>query len=408
MDFDSIYFLSSSKNNIFNSNRIRLKDSPFWTNYVKLDVCLKFLEETQKMKIVKNDDIQAFLIKYPNIYYDGWTQHDKKPKCDKLYTRINDRYFVDNDKYFEKFNIYYYTLFQLIFSKFGANVIKTDLNKNNTNKININVALEAAVASTSLDSKNVSIRNEHDNHYIEFPSENNFTEKISEFNKLCDYDKEIEYLNNLLPHNLRNTVFIIEPYYYLVTLRTQNKTKKLTRLLKLEKKDINQIQFSINEKYTGFNLGFSTNSNFETIKKDTVKFEISFHKIVEIEQDEPSEEQTLKTTIYKLSLDPISYGPWPINCTLFKEERSIKYLETAKEYAKKFIDEDPEKIIVEIAENFTFPFTWNYIVKSFKIKESIRADIKVGKGRRFVMFDSANFEYSNFISKRLLKEKYLS
>ena len=108
---------------------------------------------------------------------------------------------------------------------------------------------------------------------------------------------------------------------------------------------------------------------------------------------------------FYISLAPQFHGPWPTNCKEVSVQHNIKGLNEAKQVAKKYIEKDPESSIIEIVEAWIM-FSWTYTVKLFKIVDNQQADIHVGKGRRYVAFDSNKFKYRDHILDRLRNEGY--
>ena len=90
---NSLYFLSSS-----NDESILKYKVPNGWGFKKLLNFEKFsknLEETERIKIIRNKDKDTFLQENPNIFYE--TDRNQIPTCDILYTKINKNYFVKND-----------------------------------------------------------------------------------------------------------------------------------------------------------------------------------------------------------------------------------------------------------------------------------------------------------------------
>ena len=88
MEYDSLYFLSNKSDSSISNYKVN-----FFAKAFNFDNCIQHLEETKKLKIIINKDFNNYIEDNKNIYYDDF--NDKKPKCDILYRKVNDNYYIE-------------------------------------------------------------------------------------------------------------------------------------------------------------------------------------------------------------------------------------------------------------------------------------------------------------------------
>ena len=402
MDYDSLYFLSSQNDTV--TSLYKIKTCCFFSKPFNFDQCIKHLEETERMKIIRNNDINEFKNNNSYIYYDTFT--NKSPRCDVLYRKINDCYFVENDKYFEKFTKFYFTLYSAIFPNIGLKKIKLNLNELRNSSSEFNIDFQAIVATAGINSSQTN-NFVHENS-IEMNFEKNKND-LQTMDAINNSDDVVDYIfKNILP--IKHELFIpsIKSELDLIKNRTDHKLSDFNKTLKVENTNSKSIKLNITKNFqVGDDLGLlASYSNDNHISHD-VNFELYFYDLTI-----PSPEKKVSQEIsnnnsninFYISVDPQFKGPWPTKCTEKEVRNNVTTFGKAEEIAKELILKDPKNSIIEIVENLSFP-RWTYIVKRFVIGENT-SDIHVGNGRRYVAFDADNFRDREHIFNRLKKEGY--
>jgi hypothetical protein len=389
MEYDSLYFLSSQNDSI--TSLYRIKTCCFFSKPFNFDECIKHLEETERMKIIRNNDIENFKNTNSFIYYDNFT--NKTPTCDVLYRKINDCYFVENGKYFEKFTKFYFTLYSAIFPNIGLKKIKLNLNELRNSSSEFNIDFQAIVATAGINSSQTNNFVHENSIEMNFEKNKNDLQIMDAINKSDDV---VDYIfKNILP--IKHELFIpsIKSELDLIKNRTDHKLSDFNKTLKVENTNSRNIKLNITKNFqVGEDLGLLAGYSNENHISHDVNFELYFYDLTE----------PIQGINFYISIDPQIKGPWPIGCTEKEVRNNINTFEKAEEIAKELISKDPKTSIIEIVENLSFP-RWTYIVKRFAIGENI-SDIHVGNGRRYVAFDADNFRDKEHIFNRLKKEGY--
>ena len=171
---------------------------------VSIDSCIQHLEEVNKMLVIRNDNIDDFLSRNPDIYYDN--DKDKKPNCDVVYTKINKFYFVKNNEYYEKSTQYYFTLYSAIFPYLGLNSIT--LKETNQNKKLSSANLDLNLIATTVGFSNVkSVDNQDDNTIkIIFEEDRNDIDTMNRLKENQEHQVNIIF-DEMLPKNMKKSLY---------------------------------------------------------------------------------------------------------------------------------------------------------------------------------------------------------
>jgi len=124
-EYDSLLFISELSDRRFS----KLKTGFLWkTKTIKFGNCIKHLQDTERLHIVRSKEYEAFMEKN-KIYFDD-EEHFNIPKRDVLYRKINNYYFVSNKDYFEKYTDFYFKLYTNIFTLFNLKKIEVTYHNN--------------------------------------------------------------------------------------------------------------------------------------------------------------------------------------------------------------------------------------------------------------------------------------
>ena len=392
MEYDSLYFLSNKSDSSISNYKVNIFAKAF-----NFDNCIQHLEETEKLKIIRNKDFNKFIDDNANIYYDDF--NDKKPKCDILYRKVNDNYYVDNDKYFEKFTKFYFDLYSSIFPNIGLEKIKLNLNELRDGSKSFGIDFNAIVATAGVNSSTTNnFINENSIEMI-FNKNKNDIQTMDDINKA---ENQVKFIyDNILP--IKNEVFIpsIGTEMDLIKNRTECRLSRFNKTMKVENTNTSEIKIKLTKNFNvGSDIGLFANYSSEKHISHDVNFELYFH---DLSIPSPEKKKIKKEVNFYMSVTPSFHGPWPTNCRENMITNNIRSLEEAKKIAINFIKEDPENSFIEILQIFSWGTS--YTVKQF-ILEDKKCDIYVGKGRRYVAFDLNNFRDKDHIIKRLEDENY--
>lgn len=412
----SLYFLSKRNdtqilkslpgNSIFNR-----------TTDANMDPCITHLEEVDKLKVIRNKDIEDFLKANSDIYYDN--DKDKRPCCDVVYTKINNNFFVKNNEYFEKATEYYFTIYSAIFPYFGLKTITLNLSNtnNNENKVNLDVNFIATKVGIS----NVSSKENTDSNKISmnFDKDLNDLKIMNNLNNSPENSINIIY-NDLFSKTMQKSLYkigIIDELD-LIDKRIKNRMNSFSKIKNLKNTNTHEVRsnlcLSFNLSSTiGLLAGYSNNEHIS----HSVSYDMTFFNLHKLNQSInviiPKVKEEDEINFYTSQVPAVN-GPWPINCKTIKSINNIKNLDIAREKAFEMIKEDPIHNIVEIVEMFNFDigkFFFNrqysvYSVKLFYADEGSEADVHVGKGRRYVAFDSELFCCKDKVIETLKRESF--
>jgi hypothetical protein len=404
MEYDSLYFLSTS-NGLLMSN-IEIEKATVFKAALQLnfDLCIQHLAETQRMKIIKNDERSKFLEENSNIFYDDDTH--KHPQCDVLYRIVNKNYFVKNDEYFEKFTAFYFKLYSTIFSFFGLEKISMVIHNNKSLISNMNIKLDAVIATASVGHNKSKINKEEDS--IEMSFDKTLKNLTESFNNT---DDKLDFLHNNMPSNLQNTIYEPSIELDLIQKRTIKNMIILKHSKKLENTNIIEVELGLKQTFNlNQNIGLFAKSSKEKMISQDVSFDFRFFPSEILNTSLPSSIVTPKPepdVINDYNMDfyvskeaPMS-GPWPIHCNEVYVRNSVKSKDEALQIAREQIRVNPPENIIEIVELFVPPFSWTYSVKTFHIKPNTKADVHIGNGRRQVAFDKTLFKYKDNVISTL-------
>jgi len=406
MEYDSLYFLSTS-NGLLMSN-IEIEKATVFKAALQLnfDLCIQHLAETQRMKIIKNDDKSEFLDTNSNIFYDD--DSHKIPQCDVLYRKINDNYFVKNDEYFEKFTAFYFKLYSTIFSFFGLEKISMVIHNNKSLISNMNIKLDAVIATASVGHNKSKINKEEDS--IEMSFDKTLKNLTESFNNT---DDKLDFLHKNMPSNLQDTIYEPSIELDLIQKRTIKNMIILKHSKKLENTNIIEVELGLKQTFNlNQNIGlFAKSSKEKTISQD-VSFDFRFFPSetslppsIITPKPKPDVINDYNIDFYVSKEAPMS-GPWPIHCNEVYVRNSVNTKSEALKIAREQIRVNPPENIIEIVELFVPPFSWTYSVKTFHIKPNTKADVHIGNGRRQVAFDKTLFKYKDNVISTLKEGGY--
>ena len=404
MEYDSLYFLSTG-NGLLMSN-IEIEKATVWRAAIPLnfDLCIQHLAETQRMKIIKNDERSKFLEENSNIFYDDDTH--KHPQCDVLYRIVNKNYFVKNDEYFEKFTAFYFKLYSTIFSFFGLEKISMVIHNNKSLISNMNIKLDAVIATASVGHNKSKINKEEDSIEMSFDKAlKNLTESFN------NADDKLDFLYKNMPSNLQNTIYEPSIELDLIQKRTIKNMIILKHSKKIENTNIIEVELGLKQTFNlNQNIGLFAKSSKEKMISQEVSFDFRFFPSEILNTSLPSSIVTPKpepdvinnyNMDFYISKEATMTGPWPIHCNEVYAINSITSKEKALQLAKEQIRVNPPENIIEIVELFVAPISWTYTVKTFHIKPNTNADVHVGNGRRQVAFDKTLFKYKDNVISTL-------
>jgi len=401
MEYDSLYFLSTS-NGLLMSN-IEIEKATLFKAALQLnfDLCIQHLAETQRMKIIKNDEKDKFLEENSNIFYDDDTH--KHPQCDVLYRIVNKNYFVKNDEYFEKFTAFYFKLYSTIFSFFGLEKISMVIHNNKSLISNMNIKLDAVIATASVGHNKSKINKEEDSIEMSFDKAlKNLTESFN------NADDKLDFLYKNMPSNLQNTIYEPSIELDLIQKRTIKNMIILKHSKKLENTNIIEVELGLKQTFNlNQNIGLFAKSSKEKMISQDVSFDFRFFPSetslppsIVTPKPKPDVINDYNMDFY-ISKEAAMTGPWPIHCNEVYAINSITSKEKALQLAKEQIRVNPPENIIEIVELFVPPMSWTYTVKTFHIKPNTNADVHVGNGRRQVAFDKTLFKYKDNVISTL-------
>lgn len=289
-DYDSLLFLSKISNKKYSKFKIK---SFMKTKILNFDKCINYLKETERMNIIKHDEIDNFL-EFNRIYFDD-EEHYNKPKRDTLYRRVNNNYYVTNTDYFEKCTDFYFKLYSNIFAIFNLKIITLKYHNNevkmNEVSSNINsgfVNIGGKVNSTNKKQKNNEI-------VMKFNRNKLRKDMHINFNNCNGTEEEIKFLINEMPENLKKSMY--NPYCILSLIknRTKNTLTKFEQVQTIENTDIERIEGSIE---TTFNLpiklGLFVNSSNSNYINKRVVFTMEFYDInnLEVTSEDETDSET--------------------------------------------------------------------------------------------------------------------
>jgi len=401
MEYDSLYFLSTS-NGLLMSN-IEIEKATVFKAALQLnfDLCIQHLAETQRMKIIKNDEKDKFLEENSNIFYDDDTH--KHPQCDVLYRIVNKNYFVKNDEYFEKFTAFYFKLYSTIFSFFGLEKISMVIHNNKSLISNMNIKLDAVIATASVGHNKSKINKEEDS--IEMSFDKTLKNLTESFNNT---DDKLHFLHKNMPSNLQDTIYEPSIELDLIQKRTIKNMIILKHSKKLENTNIIEVELGLKQTFNlNQNIGLFAKSSKEKMISQDVSYhfrffpsETSLPPSIITPKPKPDVINDYNIDFYVSKEAPMS-GPWPIHCNEVYVRNSVKSKDEALQIAREQIRVNPPENIIEIVELFVPPFSWTYSVKTFHIKPNTKADVHIGNGRRQVAFDKTLFKYKDNVISTL-------
>ena len=431
-NINSLYFLS--KQNDSQTLKALPRGGMFnRATEITIDSCIQHLEEVNKLKVIRNSDMNDFLSNNPDIFYDN--DKDKRPCCDVVYTKINKHYFVKNSEYYEKITQYYFTIYSAIFPHLGLNTI-TLKQLNQTEQLN-NMNLDFNLIACTAGMSNVISENNYDENTIKMVFEEDCND-INTINKLkSNKEQQVDIIyNDLFSDTMKKSLYktgIINELD-LIEKRFKTKLNSFTKQKIIKNTNTHSIRLNFCQSFNlNTNIGLLAGYENNEFMTHQVCYVLDFYKLqtnsVEsvneiVEEPQPSDNSIVipkpqeppvnMIKNFYTSQPPAINGPWPIGCKSKRAVNNIKDLETARKKAYNMIKEDPIHHIVEIVEMFNFDlssifYNRKYSVYSVKLcyaEPNSDADVHIGNGRRYVAFDSEQFCCRNKVIQTLQNESF--
>jgi hypothetical protein len=339
---------------------------------------------------------------------------------DILYIKVNDHFFINEKKYFDKITEYYFNLYCNVFSKLGLENIHLLSNSDisEENKYSAGLNLYAGSASVDIENKNKTVNNKK--FYRDFGNNKLFQKEVEKYSELKNDNEKNEYIyNNYLPKNKYGDSIMYKDSLKLELIKQRIENLNLlsfSETISFENSITSNININLNECFTMFDIGLninlenhnSTKNDFtlffefydvDSVKVNEVKVDsvkVNEVKIDEVKIDEvkvdsvkvdnikPKPRELLPINIVQTNSSLFS-GPWPSDCD--EIESFICYERDLNNTIINKINENPRRHVLEIV---TEPF--NYRVKVWRIKDNTKPNIIFSNGIRYIKWDINNIE----------------
>lgn len=287
-EYDSIIFLSKLNDKSFSNLKIK---SCFKYKTFNFNKCIRHLEETERMLIVRNEEFSDFIDKYKIYYDDDDEEHFNRPKKDVLYRKINNSYYVTNNDYFEKCTDFYFKLYSNIFSIFNLKKITLQYHNNETKMSDVNVGINVGQANVDAKHSKENKRKKQNKIGMKFNKNMNNRDNYNDFNNCMDEDEEIKFITDRMPENLKKSLYNPKCILSLIKNRTKNTLKQFHQIQSIENTDIEKIEASIGARFNlTTKLGLFANSINNTYINKRVMFILDFYDINDENEEEARED----------------------------------------------------------------------------------------------------------------------
>jgi hypothetical protein len=272
---DSLLFMSKMNDKMFSNFRTK---KCFRNKIINFNKCIEHLRETESISIIRNGDIDNFF-EENEIYFDD-ENHRNKPKCDVLYRKVNNYFFVKNEDYFEKWTDFYFNLYTNIFAIFDLKLIKLEYHNNSSNSNSMSMNGNTGIFELGGSLYNNNTLKKDNERMMVFNKNSDKNDKYNEFNKLKKIDEQIKYLLKELPDNFTKSMYNPINIVSLINNRTKNILSKFEQIQSIENTNIEKVEINIKSK---FNLtsefGIFGNYSKDTYINDRVIFTMEFYDI---------------------------------------------------------------------------------------------------------------------------------
>ena len=272
---DSLLFMSKMNDKMFSNFRTK---KCFRNKIINFNKCIEHLRETESISIIRNGDIDNFF-EENEIYFDD-ENHRNKPKCDVLYRKVNNYFFVKNEDYFEKWTDFYFNLYTNIFAIFDLKLIKLEYHNNSSNSNSMSMNGNTGIFELGGSLYNNNTLKKDNERMMVFNKNSDKNDKYNEFNKLKKIDEQIKYLLKELPDNFTKSMYNPINIVSLINNRTKNILSKFEQIKSIENTNIEKVEINIKSK---FNLtsefGIFGNYSKDTYINDRVIFTMEFYDI---------------------------------------------------------------------------------------------------------------------------------
>ena len=408
MEYNFLIFISDKNSDIIRKKEKNRKKfiNRIFRGCVSFDLSRKHFEQTGKIKFILNNEVTDFL-KNKNIYFD--TDSEKIPRYDILYLKVNDHFFINEEKYFDKITEYYFNLYCNVFSKLGLKNIRLTTNSDisEDNKYNGGLNVYAGNISADIESKNKIVNNKNFNR--DFSKNSLFKTEIEKYAQLKNDEEKKQYIYNYLAKNKDGESIMYKDSLKLDLIKQRIENLNLlsfSEKIYFENNITSNISLHLNEFITTFNIGFSFNLENNSSTKNDFTLIFEFYDVDEPVKAEPVKSEPVKVDDIKIEpinivkqreLLPINIvhtnsslfsNPWPSDCD--EIESFICYERDLDRIINDKIRENPRRNVIEVVTE-----VFNYRVKVWRIKDDKKPNIIISNGIRYMKWDNNNIENFN-------------
>jgi len=310
MEYNFLIFISDKNSNIIKKKEKDRKKfiNRIFKSCVSFDLSRKHFEQTGKIKFILNYEVNDFL-KNKNIYFD--TDSEKIPRYDILYLKVNDHFFINEERYFDKITEYYFNLYCNVFSKLGLRNIHLSTNSDisEDNKYSGGLNVYAGNISAEIESKNKTVNNKNFNR--DFSNNSLFKKEIEKYSSLKnDYEKN-QHIYNYLTKNKDGDSIIYKDSLKLDLIKQRIENLNLlsfSEKITFENNITSNISLNLSEFITTFNIGFNFNlENHSSTKNDfTLIFEFyDVNDTVKVDTIKVDESKTDEIKVNEVKIDNV-------------------------------------------------------------------------------------------------------
>ena len=406
MEYNFLIFISDKNSDIIKKKEKNRKKfiNRIFRGCISFDLSRKHFEQTGKIKFILNTEVDDFL-KNKNIYFD--TDSERIPRYDILYLKVNDHFFINEEKYFDKITEYYFNLYCNVFSKLGLKNIHLSTNSDisEDNKYNGGLNVYAGNISADIEYKNKIINNKNFNR--DFSNSSLFQKEIEKYVQLKNDDEKNQHIYNYLTKNKYGDSIVYKDSLKLELIKQRIENLNLlsfSEKISFENNITSNISLNLSEFITTFNIGFNINlENHNSIKNDfTLIFEFYDVKVNDVKVNDVKLDDVklddikvnVVNNVKQRELLPINIvqthsslfsNPWPCNCD--EIESFICYERDLDRIINDKIRENPRRNVIEIVTE-----VFNYRVKVWNIRDDKKPNVIISNGIRYMKWDNNNVE----------------
>ena len=308
MDYDFLFFISEKNSNIIKKKE---KNRKKWINKIfrsckSFNISRKHIEQISKIKFILDDEVDKFLLD-KNIYFD--TDCNKKQLFDILYIKVNDHFFINEDKYFDKITEYYFNLYCEVFSRLGLKNINLLTNSDVSEEIKYNGGLNlyAGNVSVNVEHKNKVINNKNFNR--DFSNNSLFQKEVEKYSQLKDEEKN-EYIYSYLPKNKYGESIMYRDSLKLGLVKQRIENLNLLSFdekISFENNISNKVNANLSEFFTSLNIGLSISTENSSNTKNDFTLVFNFYDInqseIKVTETEQLNTQVDETEVLEINID---------------------------------------------------------------------------------------------------------